>query len=179
MAEEKIINQDLPEGVYRLISLDGTTLGIMPKARVLQIANEKKLDAVLMNGTIKPGIVKLFDYEKAVYDNKKFKKQKTERIKLKQMEFDNPMIQENDLKVKIGKIREWLEKGDNVQIAFRIKGRMNDARHIPMIEQIMEKIELSVNDIGYVKSKEKNGKTKGKYKKDNSSNFVLKLSKRL
>ncbi len=108
----------------QVISATGANLGIMPTAQALGIAAEEGLDLVEINATNVPPIVKIMDYGKFKYDQKKKasearKNQKTNELK---EVWVKPFIEENDLKIKMKKVLEFLADGDKVKISVMTKG---------------------------------------------------------
>ena len=107
-----------------MINADGANLGVMPTAQALQIAMDAELDLVEINATNVPPIVKIMDYGKFKYEQKKKaseakKNQKTTELKEVWMK---PFIEENDLNIKMKKVFEFLAEGNKVKIAAMTKG---------------------------------------------------------
>ena len=77
-------NNEIPNGIYKVIDQDGTLIGIMPIPRVLQEAAKRNVDAILVNDSVKPGIIKLqeqIDENKQKYLlSKASKKQKNSEL---------------------------------------------------------------------------------------------------
>lgn len=108
----------------QVISDNGQNMGVMPTAQALQMAQEAGLDLVEINGSNVPPIVKIMDYGKYKYEQKKRaaeakKKQKT--IEMKEV-WIKPFIEENDLTIKLRKVFEFLSDGNKVKIAVMTHG---------------------------------------------------------
>lgn len=108
----------------QVITQDGKNLGIMSTSDALQIASNDGLDLVEINATNVPPIVKIMDYGKFKYEQKKRasearKNQKT--IELKEV-WVKPFIEENDLNIKMRKVFEFLDNGNKVKIAVMTHG---------------------------------------------------------
>lgn len=108
----------------QVIGEDGQNLGIMQTAEALQMAQDKGLDLVELNATGTPPIVKMMDFGKYKYEQKKRaneakKKQKT--IEMKEV-WIKPFIEENDLQIKLRKVFEFLDEGNKVKIAVMTHG---------------------------------------------------------
>ena len=100
----------------------------MEKKDAYAIANERKLDLVLINGKIEPQVYKIMDADKHRYEEQKRDKaqkakQREQNIVLKEIRL-NPSIGEHDLSVKLNKISEFIEKGNKVRVSVFFKGRM-------------------------------------------------------
>ena len=108
----------------QVITSDGKNLGVMPTEQALQIASEDGLDLVEINANNVPPIVKIMDYGKFKYEQKKRasevrKNQKT--MELKEV-WVKPFIEENDLNIKMKKVFEFLDGGNKVKIAVMTHG---------------------------------------------------------
>ena len=108
----------------QVISATGQNLGIMPTPAALQLAMDEGLDLVEINANNTPPIVKIMDYGKFKYEQKKRasearKNQKT--VELKEV-WIKPFIEENDLNIKMKKVFEFLNDGNKVKIAVMTHG---------------------------------------------------------
>ena len=108
----------------QVISATGQNLGIMPTSQALQLAMDEGLDLVEINANNTPPIVKIMDYGKFKYEQKKRasearKNQKT--VELKEV-WVKPFIEENDLNIKMKKVFEFLNDGNKVKIAVMTHG---------------------------------------------------------
>jgi len=108
----------------QVISATGQNLGIMPTSSALQLAMDEGLDLVEINANNTPPIVKIMDYGKFKYEQKKRasearKNQKT--VELKEV-WVKPFIEENDLNIKMKKVFEFLNDGNKVKIAVMTHG---------------------------------------------------------
>ena len=118
------MNEKIFAKSVQVISADGQNLGIMETASALNMAYDMGLDLVEINANSTPVLVKIMDYGKYKYEQKKRanearKKQKT--IELKEV-WVKPFIEENDLNIKLKKVFEFLEEGNKVKIAVMTKG---------------------------------------------------------
>ena len=89
------------------------------------MAREQGLDLVEVSPNAKPPVVKLTDYGKFKYDAQKKAneiKKRQATIQLKEIQF-RPNIEEHDLNVKMGKVRQFLERGDKVKMVMQFRGR--------------------------------------------------------
>lgn len=98
-------------------------MGVMPTAQALQMAVDAEMDLVEINATNVPPIVKIMDFGKYKYEQKKKaaearKKQKANDLK---EVWVKPFIEENDLNTKIKKVVEFLTDGDKVKISIMTK----------------------------------------------------------
>ena len=100
------MNEKIFAKSVQVISQDGQNLGVMETATALSMAEDAGLDLVEINANATPVLVKMMDYGKYKYEQKKRasearKKQKT--IELKEV-WVKPFIEENDLNIKLKKV---------------------------------------------------------------------------
>jgi translation initiation factor IF-3 len=97
----------------------------MPLGEALKLAESKGLDLIEIAPTAKPAVAKIISFDKFRYQKEKeLKKQKASQkiSELKQVQLSVRAAQ-NDLKTKVQKIEEFLNKGHKVEIILRLKGR--------------------------------------------------------
>ncbi len=89
----------------------------------INLAKEKGLDLIEINGNVNPIIVRLEDYSKYLYSLKKQIKQKNKKAAaLKEIHL-SVNISLHDLEIKVKKAKEFLENGDKVKVMLIMKGR--------------------------------------------------------
>lgn len=104
-----------------LIGENGEKIGVVSFAKAVELSD--KLDLALVNDRITPPIVKIVNYGKILYEQKKnMKKQRSNIIKNKEVKF-GLNIAENDYKIKINKIKDFIEDGDRVKVTLFLRGR--------------------------------------------------------
>lgn len=142
----------------QVISATGQNLGIMPTPAALQLASDEGLDLVEINANNTPPIVKIMDYGKFKYEQKKRanearKNQKT--IELKEV-WVKPFIEENDLNIKMKKVFEFLDNGNKVKIAVMTRGNKKVlARGKDAVPELFARIMEIVGARGTLESKSK------------------------
>ena len=97
------MNNRITAKTVQVINFDGQNMGAMPINQALQIASDAGLDLVEMNANAPVPIVKVMDYGKFKYEQKKRaseakKNQKTTELK---EVWIKPFIEENDLNIKM------------------------------------------------------------------------------
>ena len=113
--------------MLRLIGEDGEQLGVMETRRAIGIARERELEVVVVSEKADPPVAKIVDLNKYVYKEQQRKKAQAKnarasRTELKEMQF-RPKIDDHDFAVKANKIKKFLDKGDQVKIVVRFRGR--------------------------------------------------------
>lgn len=152
------INEKIIAKTVQVISDDGQNLGTMDTHDALNMAFDKGLDVVEINANASPVLVKIMDYGKYKYEQKKRanearKKQKT--IEIREV-WVTPVIEENDFNVKMKKVFEFLGQGNKVKIAVMTHGDKRVlARSRDAVPQLFERIIAMIGDHGVLESKSK------------------------
>lgn len=128
-----------------MIGENGEQLGIVERAKALQLASDSHLDLVEISPNASPPVAKIVDWGK--YQYQKMKEQQKSRKnnkagELKQMRF-GLKIGAGDLEVKLRKIRSFLEEGHKVKLQVSYKGREMAHREIgfDMMDKIIAELE--------------------------------------
>ena len=152
------MNNKIFAKTVQVISNDGQNLGVMPTAQALQMAMDEGMDLVEINANNATPIVKIMDYGKFKYEQKKRanearKNQKT--IEMKEV-WVKPFIEENDLNIKMKKVFEFLDSGNKVKIAVMTRGSKKVlARGKDAVPELFAKIMEIVGERGTLESKSK------------------------
>ena len=152
------MNNRITAKTVQVISADGQNLGVMPIAQALQIASDDGLDLVEMNANAPVPIVKILDYGKFKYEQKKRASEAKKNQKTTGMKdvWVKHFIEENYLNVKMKKVFEFLADGNKVKVSVmtrgdkRVLGRGKDA-----IPELFARIMELVGDKGTMESKSK------------------------
>lgn len=108
-----------------MVDAEGKNLGVMSKEEALKLASEQGLDLIEIVPSANPPVAKIISFDKFRYQQEKEeKKQRVRqgREELKQVRI-TPRSAENDLKIKVKKIEEFLAQGHKVEIVLMLKGR--------------------------------------------------------
>jgi translation initiation factor IF-3 len=142
----------------QVISASGANLGVMPTPQALQMAIDANMDLVEINAANTPPIVKIMDYGKFKYDQKKKAAEARKNQKGAELKdvWIKPFIEENDLNVKIKKVLEFLGQGDKVKISVMTHGDKRVlARGRDAVPILFEKVIALIGDKGALESKSK------------------------
>lgn len=120
-------------------------MGIISKREALQHAELAGLDLVEVSPNASPPVARIADWGKYKYEKtKQLKLQKKQQkvIETKQMRL-GMRIGENDLTIKLNKIRKFLESGHKVKVMLLYRGRENAHRELgfTLFERITQKLE--------------------------------------
>ena len=121
------MNGEIRYEEVRVIGSSGEQLGIMSSREAQLLANEQGVDLVEIAANANPPVVKIIDwgkyqYQKMKEEAKNRKKAREKQAELKQMKI-GLKISENDLNIKVRKMREFLDDGDRVKIMIVFRGR--------------------------------------------------------
>ena len=111
----------------RVIGGSGEQLGIMLSKDAQMLAKEQGVDLVEIAANANPPVVKIIDwgkfqYQKMKEEAKNRKKAREKQSELKQMKI-GLKISDNDLNIKVRKMRAFLDDGDRVKIMIIFRGR--------------------------------------------------------
>ena len=142
----------------QVISEDGQNMGVMNTSDALNMAYDKGLDLVEINANAAPVLVKMMDYGKYKYEQKKRAseaRKKQKNIEIKEV-WVKPFIEENDLNIKLKKVFEFLNEGNKVKIAVMTHGNKKVlARGRDAIPQLFAHIVELIGEQGTLESKSK------------------------
>jgi len=152
------MNEKIFAKSVQVITSDGQNLGVMPTSQALQMAMDDGMDLVEINANSDTPIVKIMDYGKFKYEQKKRasearKKQKS--IEMKEV-WVKPFIEENDLNIKMKKVLEFLGEGNKVKVSVMTKGNKRVlARGKDAVPELFARVIEIIGDRGTLESKSK------------------------
>ena len=121
------LNGEIRYPEVRVIGSSGEQLGIMSSRDAQLLAKEQGVDLVEISSNANPPVVKIIDwgkyqYQKMKEEAKNRKKAREKQSELKQMKI-GLKISDNDLNIKVRKMRSFLDDGDRVKIMIVFRGR--------------------------------------------------------
>ena len=145
--QELLINEQIRAREVQLISDDGEKLGTVAIAKALEIAEEKKLDLVLVAPNSVPPVCKIMDYGKYKFEQSKREKEAKKKQKVQETKEIRitPNIEEHDFNFKAKNIRKFIEDGNKVKITVRFRGR--EVNNVKMGENVLNKFIQNLEDI--------------------------------
>lgn len=118
----------------------------MKRHEALLKAERLGLDLVEVSPNATPPVVRIMDYGKLIYEEKKSKKkqrvQKIKEIKLR------PVTDEGDYQVKLRNLISFLNEGDKVKITLRFRGR--EITHQDLGIKVMDRLREETKDVAIV-----------------------------
>ena len=108
----------------RLIDAEGKQVGIVPTEEARRMATEVGMDLVEVAAEARPPVCKIMDFGKYKYEQKKktHAGKKVHHARLKEVRL-RPKTEDHDYDVKLRRAKEFLSKGDKVQLVLMFRGR--------------------------------------------------------
>jgi translation initiation factor IF-3 len=135
------INYQIKAKKVRLIDENGKHLGIFDIDEALKIAKEKNLDLVEVSPKDDPVVVKIMDFGKFLYEEKKKEKKKKQAIKVIRL---SVRVKKHDLENKKNQILKFLNQGKKVKIEMILKGR--EKMHLDLAQKIFDDFVKSLGE---------------------------------
>lgn len=157
--QELPINGQIKAKEVQLISDNGEKLGMLPIARALEIAEEKKLDLVLVSPNAQVPVCKIMNYGKYKFEQAKKEKEAKKKQKIQETKElrITPNIEEHDFGFKAKNAKKFIEDGNKVKITVRFRGR--ELNNVKMGENVLNDFAKELEDVAVV---EKASKLEGK-----------------
>lgn len=149
------VNDRIRAREVRLISADGSQVGIISTADAMRLSEEKGLDLVEVAPQANPPVCKIMDYGKYKYEQaKKTKKAKKNQNVMNVKEVQMGLkIEAHDFNVKLRMARKFLENKDKVKVRVKFRGR--ELMHKDLGFGLMNRLIEGIEDLGKVESKPK------------------------
>lgn len=138
------INERITAKKVRVITKDGTQIGVMPIDKALKKAREESLDLVEVAPQTNPPVAKIVDFREFL--NQYLDKVRGHRSKsgqdLKEIRF-KPYVDEHDLNFKLEKIKDFLAQEQKVKLTINFWGRSIIHREIgdKLMSQIVDQLQ--------------------------------------
>jgi translation initiation factor IF-3 len=119
----------------------------------MEVAGEADLDLVEVSPNAEPPVCKLADFGKMMYQQQKKhneSKKKQHKTQIKEIRL-RPKTDEHDRNVKLGKAREFLERGNKVLFTMQFRGR--EVSHAEIGKDQFSGVANSLSDVAKIESK--------------------------
>ena len=147
------INDRINASEVRLISSSGDQVGVVTKAKALEIAKSEELDLVEIVANQTPPVCRVMDFGKYKFEQSKkahAAKKKQKQIQVKEIKF-RPGTEEADYQVKLKNLIKFLQGGDKAKITMRFRGR--EAAHQVIGREFLERVEKDLFELGLIEQK--------------------------
>ena len=125
-SKEIAINEGIKFNEVRVITAEGSQLGILPIAKALEAAENADLDLVCISPNAQPPVCKIMDYGKFCFEQAKREKEakkKQKVVEIKEIRIVGLNIDTHDLEIKANNARKFVKSGDKVKVTIRFRGR--------------------------------------------------------
>ncbi len=144
------VNDQIRVPSVRVISNDGSQLGIISTDEALGIAREAGLDLVEVAPNEKPPVCRVMDYGKYKYQQrKKHHNGKVHHTKIKEIRL-RPKTGAHDIGFKVKQAKTFLESRDKVQISVVFRGR--EIVHVEEGKRVIQEVLRELEEAGKVES---------------------------
>jgi len=134
-----------------LIDHENNNRGLIDTSEALQLAESLELDLVVVSQNEDIPVAKILNYGKLQYQKKKRQGQSA-RPTVKEVRF-RPNVGLADYNLRINQALQWLNKGDSVKFAIRLRGRENQYRQ--QAGEMLDRIVTDLAQVGKVQSLDK------------------------
>lgn len=152
--KELVTNDGISDNLeVRVKDESGAMLGIMRAAAAKEIADEKRLDLVMITPNAQPPVCQIMDYGKYRFDATKKAKdalKNQKRTELKEIRL-SMTIDSGDLNTKAKQANKFLSDGDKVKVSIRMRGRQMARPQMGV--DIMNAFYESIKDVAVIDRK--------------------------
>jgi translation initiation factor IF-3 len=134
-----------------LIDHENNNRGLVNTREALQLAESLELDLVVVSQNEDIPVAKILNYGKLQYQKKK-RQGSSARHTVKEVRF-RPNVGTGDYSLRINQALQWLNKGDSVKFAIRLRGRENQYRQ--QAGEMLDRIVADIGQVGKVQSLDK------------------------
>lgn len=134
----------------RVIGADGDNVGVMTTRQAMQLAQDAGLDLVEVSPMAAPPVVRVMDYGKYVFEQKKklqLARAKQKQIQIKEVKF-RPGTDEGDYQVKLRNLIRFLSEGDKAKVTLRFRGR--EMMHQDLGRKLLKRVEADLAELAVV-----------------------------
>ena len=148
--QELPINRGIKAKEVQLIGDNGEKFGVLNLEEALQLAENKRLDLVLVAPQAKPPVCKIMNYGKYKFEQAKKEKEAKKKQKVAEIKEIRitPNIEEHDFGFKAKNARKFIEDGNKLKITVRFRGR--EVNNSKMGEDVLNKFIEELSDIANV-----------------------------
>ena len=153
--QELPINGQIRAKEVQLIGDNGEKLGVLNLNEALEMAEEKKLDLVLVAPQANPPVCKIMNYGKYKFEQAKKEKEAKKKQKVAEVKEIRitPNIEEHDFGFKAKNARKFIEDGNKLKITVKFRGR--EVNNSKLGEDVLNRFIEELSDIAQVDKKPK------------------------
>jgi translation initiation factor IF-3 len=144
------VNERIRVPEVRLISDDGSQVGVVPTEKALSYAQERDLDLVEVAPQARPPVVRVLDYSKYKYEQEqkaKAARRHQKQVNVREMKL-RPKIAQNDYETKRNHVIRFLNNDDRVKVTIMFRGR--EQSHPERGERLLMRLAEDVADLATI-----------------------------
>ncbi|MDU8351341.1 translation initiation factor IF-3 [Pseudomonas syringae pv. actinidiae] len=142
-----LMNSAIVHKKVRCIHENGHNYGVIYTSDALIIAEEERMDLVLVSTEMEIPIAKIINYGKFLYEKKKSKHRQNKTKAMKEIKLRH-VTDENDFLVKAKHAKEFLEDGHRVKVSMQFKGR--ELKFVDLGLKVLKAFEQNISSAGKV-----------------------------
>jgi translation initiation factor IF-3 len=144
------INEHIRASEVRVISDDGTQMGVQSIGQALEAARSAGLDLVEVAPDAAPPVCRIMDFGRFKFQqSKKLAARKSSVVEIKEVKF-RPKTDEHDYQFKLKHILKFLGDSNKIKVSLMFRGREIAHQHIG--QQLMERVIKDVAEVGQPES---------------------------
>ena len=132
--------------MLRIIGADGIQVGIVTRARALELAVQAELDLVEVSPAADPPVARIMNFGKFLFEQKK-KSHPVKAPSIKEITF-RPVTGEADFMVKVHKLQEFLTEGHRTKVTLRFRGREMAHQHLG--RRLLDRVQQELAAVGLI-----------------------------
>lgn len=147
------INEEIHANQLRVIGSNGAQVGVMSRYDALQMAQSEGLDLVEVSPNAEPPVVRIIDYGKFVFEQKKKAREATHKQKqvlIKEVQL-RPVTDEGDYQIKLRNAIRFLSEGNKVKVVLKYRGR--EMMHQEIGRKVFERVTTDLAPHGGIEQK--------------------------
>lgn len=137
----------------RVIGSNGAQIGVMSRYDALQMAQNEGLDLVEVSPNTDPPVVRIIDYGKFLFEQKKKAREashKQKQVETKEIQL-RPVTDENDYQIKLRNALRFIQEGNKVKIVLKYRGR--EMLHQELGRKVFERITNDLAPVGAIEQR--------------------------
>lgn len=151
--QDLLINEQIRAKEVQVIDGEGKKLGPISLSEALDMAEEKKMDLVLVSPNADFPVCKIMNYGKFKFEQSKREKEakkKQKTFELKEIRI-TANIEQHDFEFKAKNARKFIEDGNKVKITVRFRGR--ELNYVKLGEETLNNFIENLSDVSVPEKK--------------------------
>lgn len=125
--DSPLINDEIRAPSVRLLGVDQSMIGVVPREEAMDLAREASLDLVMIASDADPPVVRIMDFSKYRYEQQKKKREAQKKAAASRVEVKELKMRYNidvgDYNVRLKQAQKFLKDGDKVKASIQFRGR--------------------------------------------------------